>query len=325
MRKRMEWNEYWGNLIAERKLKQIIEEIAEVDADNRNECSIEQICHDIFDEYTEYAKHLEEVRIELLKVIERFPGVHLQTSRVKELDSVLQKVIVKKHAHMLDEDNLYSKITDRNYKDILTDLIGIRLIISYRGKWIELHKRIVEEFPYVAQELYEKFSYIPHPVDGGNILAEIPTAYYAYGDDLSIYNDAIVECKIKDNGYRSVHYIVSFMGTYIEIQTRTIYDEAWNDCDHNYVYKKNYHTSYSALRDLSEILSLLTNASNDLGEKMQQIFEDGILQEKDGHYIEKDGYDLKMSDVFDKIVDAHELLKKFNTNIIQVRGENHEE
>lgn len=30
MRKRMEWNEYWGNLIAERKLKQIIEEIAEV-------------------------------------------------------------------------------------------------------------------------------------------------------------------------------------------------------------------------------------------------------------------------------------------------------
>lgn len=59
-----------------------MKKLPKFDADNRSECSIEQICHDIFDEYTEYAKHLEKVRIELLKVIERFPGVHLQTIQI---------------------------------------------------------------------------------------------------------------------------------------------------------------------------------------------------------------------------------------------------
>ena len=320
----MEWNEYWNKLITEKKLRSIIAEIDEVDGDKNSECSIEQICHGIYDEYIEYAKHLEKVRIELLKVIEKFPGVHLQTSRVKDLDSVLQKVIKRKYAHMLDDNNLYSKISEKNYKDILTDLIGIRLIISYRGKWIELHKRIVQEFPYMDQELYKKYSHIPH--DGEkNILAQIPIAYYAYGDDLSIYEDTLVDCKIKDNGYRSVHYIVSFMGTYIEIQTRTIYDEAWNDCDHNYVYKKDYHVSYTALKELSQILSLLTNASNDLGEKMQQIYEDEILRETEGHYIEKDGFDLKLTEIFDKIINAYRLLETFNNNIVQLRGESYVE
>lgn len=321
----MEWNEYWNKLITEKKLKQKVSEINEIDIDNNSESSIEEICHAIYDDYSDYAEQLEDIRIKLLKGIEKFPGVHLQTSRVKELESVICKVIERKYAHMMDENNLYSSISEKNYKDILTDLIGIRLIISYRGKWIDLHQKIIQEFPYAKDiEMYDRYTFIPHPDNGESVLAEIPKAYYAYGDDLSMYNDILVECKIKNNGYRSVHYIVSFMNTYIEIQTRTIYDEAWNDCDHNYVYKKSHHASYTALKDLSDILSLLTNASNDLGEKMQQIYENSILQEKDGQYIEKAGYDLKMSDVFDKIVRVHELLEKFNNNIVDMRGENHE-
>ncbi len=317
----MEWSEYWSKLITERKLKQKVAEMDEIAWDNGSQSSIEGVCHAIFNDYDEYAKHLEDIRIELLKVIEKIPGVHLQTSRVKALDSVLCKVIEKKYAHMMDENNPYSSISDKNYKDVLTDLIGIRLIISYRGKWTDLHKSIVQEFPYAKDiELYDKYTYIPHPTNGENVLAEIPKAYHAYEDDLSLYDDILVECKIKDNGYRSVHYVVSFMNVYIEIQTRTIYDEAWNDCDHNYVYKKAHHVSYTALKDLSDILSLLTNASSDLGEKMQQIYENSILQEKEGKYIVKVGYDLKMLDVSNKIIRAHELLKKFNDNIVDLRG-----
>lgn len=322
----MGWKEYWEDLIAERKLKNVIAQINEIDMDKYGKCSIEEICHNIYNDYNDYANNLENIRQELLKIIEKFPGVHLQTSRVKKLDSVLCKVIVKKHAHMLDENSPYSDITDKNYKDILTDLIGIRLIISYRGKWIDLHQSIIREFPYAEDlEMYNEYAFIPHPSNGKNILAEIPKAYHAYGDDLSMYEDVLVECKIKNNGYRSVHYVVSFMNTYIEIQTRTIYDEAWNDCDHNYVYKKEHHVSYSALKELSDILSYLTNASNDLGEKMQQIYEDDILEEKEGQYVEKAGFDLKMTDVFDKIKAAQNLLEKFNDNIVDLRGENHEE
>lgn len=288
MRKPMEWNEYWSNLITKEKLISKVTEINEIDKEINGKYSIEDICHSIYNEYKKYAEQLENVRHELLKIIEQFPGVHLQTSRVKKVDSVLCKIIIKKHAHMMDENSLYSDITDKNYKDILTDLIGIRLIISYRGKWIDLHQKIVKTFPYAEdRELYNQYVFLPHPTDGSRILAEIPKAYYAYGDDLSLYDDVMVERKIKDNGYRSVHYVVSFMNTYVEIQTRTIYDEAWNDCDHNYVYKKEHHVSYSALKELSAILSLITNASNDLGETMQKIFDDAILVEKEGLYIVK--------------------------------------
>ena len=53
--------------------------------------------------------------------------------------------------------------------------------------------------------------------------------------------------------------------------------------------------------------------------------QDDILEEKEGQYIEKTGFDLKMTDVFDKIKVAQNLLKKFNDNIVDMRGENHEE
>jgi ppGpp synthetase/RelA/SpoT-type nucleotidyltranferase len=155
--------------------------------------------------------------------------------------------------------------------------------------------------------------FIPHPSDGSNCLAEIPKAYHAYGDDLSVYDGLKIDTKLKENGYRSVHYIVSFMGVYIEIQTRTIYDEAWNDCDHNYVYKKETHVSHSALSELSSALSMLTNASNDLGEKMQYIYEKEVIREKEGKYVSQDA-DLNFNDIFDKINNACHLLETFNSH-----------
>ncbi len=148
----MGWNEYWSDLLTNKKLKNTIEEINEIDLEKYGELKVENICHNIYDEYGEYKKHLESVRQELLKVIEKFPGVHLQTSRVKELDSLLCKVVLKKYAHMFDEKNPYSYISDENYKDILTDLIGVRLIISYRGRWIDLHNKIIQEFPYAEDK-----------------------------------------------------------------------------------------------------------------------------------------------------------------------------
>jgi GTP pyrophosphokinase len=275
---------------------------------------IETICHGIYDDYGNYRYKLEEVRNALIMKMENLPDVNLYKSRIKELDSLLCKVIEKRYAHMMDENNLYAGISGDNYKDILTDLIGIRLIISYRGKWRRLHDAIIKEFPYANDmRLYENSMFIPHPSDGSNCLAEIPKAYHAYGDDLSVYDGLKIDTKLKENGYRSVHYIVSFMGVYIEIQTRTIYDEAWNDCDHNYVYKKETHVSHSALSELSSALSMLTNASNDLGEKMQYIYEKEVIREKEGKYVSQDA-DLNFNDIFDKINNACHLLETFNSH-----------
>lgn len=320
---KMEWDDYWENLLIENKLKNKVNEINEIDIEKCGECKLEEICHKIFDDYESYRIELEEVRQKILRIVEKLPEVHLQTSRIKKVDSLLCKIIEKKYAHMLDRTNLYSILSNENYKDIITDLIGIRLIISYRGKWKELHNGIIEIFPYKSDiEVYEKFEFVPHSVEGDGFLAEIPKAYYAYGDDLSIYDDVLVNKKLKDNGYRSVHYIVSFMGVYIEIQARTIYDEAWNDCDHNFVYKKESCMSFSALKELSGVLSLLTNTSNDLGEIMQQIYELELLNEFNGKYYIKNDRELKLNKISDNIETVHNLLRDFESNIMKTGGVN---
>lgn len=320
----MDWNEFWDTLLSDRKIKSKVNQINEADMLLYGEERIEKICHCIYDEYGTLEHNLNEIKRHLLVDIENFAGVHLLTSRVKKVGSLLCKVIIKKHAHMFDESNPYHDIDENNYNDIITDLIGIRLIISYKGKWVDLHKQIIEKFPYAEDSEYKNHKFIPHPEDGRAILAEIPKVYYAYGDDLSIYNGAKVDLNVKENGYRSAHYVVSYEKTYIEIQTRTIYDEAWSDCDHNYVYKRETHESYSALNDLSQILNLLTNASNDLVEKMQIIFENKMLKEHNGKYQITSRDILKMSEISDKIGNAYKLLDDFNEKIVESRGESHE-
>lgn len=78
------------------------------------------------------------------------------------------------------------------------------------------------------------------------------------------------------------------------------------------------------MNDLSQILNLLTNASNDLVEKMQIIFENKMLKEHNGKYQITSRDILKMSEISDKIGNAYKLLDDFNEKIVESRGESHE-
>lgn len=312
----MEWESYWEQLICEKKLQDKVNNMDVIDRERDGKTRIKDICHDIYNDYDNYCEELEKIRMDLLKMVETFPGVHLQTSRVKQLDSLLEKVITKRHQHLLDAENLYSIIDVDNYKDILTDLIGIRLIISYRGKWKDIHESILQRFPYSSDKnIYVDGKFVPHPSDGAGIMAEIPKAYYAYGDDVTMYKKAGIRVSLKENGYRSIHYVISFQKTYVEIQIRTIYDEAWSDCDHSYVYKHEDNLSYSALKELSEVLCMLTNVSNDLGEEMREIYESVLICEMDGNYKTKESVILQINRLSDRIKVTQQKLEQFRKRL----------
>lgn len=313
----MSWKKYWDNLLETKKLISVVQEMDEVDAALESGVRVEEICRRIFCDYNQnWENELKTVKSGLQEILDGFQGVHLQTSRVKSVDSVLEKVITKRYAHLKDPNSLYSKITGDNYKDILTDLIGMRLIISYRGKWSVIHEAIVNAFPYVDDQRYSKDKLIPHSEKGEQFLAEIPKVYYAYGDDLAIYQRYNVELIYRDNGYRSVHYIISYKHTYIELQVRTIYDEAWSDCDHNYVYKHEENDSHSALKQISGILCQLTNISNDIGESMRDIYEEEAIVDK-GNGIWEASY--KEINAFDETIShlekAQQELKVFREHL----------
>lgn len=75
-------------------------------------------------------------------------------------------------------------------------------------------------------------------------------------------------------GYRSIHYTVSYQGVYIEIQVRTIYDEAWSDCDHNYVYKQDENKSHTALEQTDQNQWIAS-------EEIYDVMEDSLIRIKD--------------------------------------------
>lgn len=271
----MEWEELWEKLL-NKGIGKKINEMNAVDKANGNAVSMEEICHNIFDDYAQIKKELKVTKKEILDMMENLPGVHLHTSRVKSVESLIEKIITKRHQRMFDKDSGYADISAETYKSVVTDLVGLRIIINYRGHWLEMHKQILERFPYDKTREYKK-GVLLSMVEGLNIQAEIPKVYYAFGDDIDAYIKQGLITKQHMMNYRSIHYTVTYNGFYVEIQMRTIYDEAWSDCDHNYVYKKDDNKSHDALEKLSSILSKLTNLSNDIGEKMKDIYDEQLI------------------------------------------------
>lgn len=298
----MDWQELWDKLLKS-GVGSKIKEMNIVDEANGHTAYIEEVCHNIFDDYDNIKSALDKTKEDILRKIGKMPGVHLHTSRVKSIDSLIEKIITKRYDRMFDEDSGYANISADTYKGVVTDLVGLRIIINYRGRWLEMHRQILEEFPYDSMEDYREGEIIPLR-DDANIQAEIPKVYYAFGDDVHSYIEQGLIVKQHRMNYRGIHYTVMYNGYYVEIQMRTIYDEAWSDCDHSYVYKKNDNKSHEALQKLSIILSRLTNLSNDIGDKMKDIYDEQLIENNSDGWIcsndlvdELDAISKRMSDI----------------------------
>ena len=164
---------------------------------------------------------------------------------------------------------------------------ALRIIINYRGNWTLIHEEILSKFPYDSKCFKNgQVVTLPHLENGQPRLAQIPTAYYADGDDKLGFVEKNLNAKLHKKNYRSIHYIVSFEKVYIEIQVRTIYDEAWSDCDHSYVYKHDENISHTSLKRLSHVLCKITNLANDMGDNMKVIFDSCPIKDTgDGKWI----------------------------------------
>src|SRR5699024_9747613 len=71
----------------------------------------------------------------------------------------------------------------------------------------------------------------------------------------------IFDFRLSDEGYNSMHYLVNVDGKYIEIQLRTILDEAWGECTHDIVYKGVNNSQLPELQYLSQCLAQQTIAA----------------------------------------------------------------
>lgn len=206
--------------------------------------------------YYDYLSSLKKLEIEgtyLSNRLQFFKDINSVRWRTKDPIHLLTKIVRKRKEAIEKEDNnsKYLTINVDNYKEVITDLIGLRAIYLFKFQWELVDNYICSNFKVDPEEKI--------------------TIYHAPEDDLSFYykdgyekNIGDIKLKYsqvkKESKYRSTHYIVetNFPNNFkLEIQIRSILDEAWGEIDH-YIRYPNHQDD----EDLKRKMTVLNGAIN---------------------------------------------------------------
>lgn len=202
------------------------------------------------------------------------PVIHSIRYRIKDANSLLVKIIQKSAKvpedpqHNLEIEK-YRDISKDNYYKLITDLIGIRILIRYRYQWKIVHSLIWKLFNSTKDEYIEDWIQDYKRDPAIRYIVEKPKAYIKQEFDHITYEEIgknIFDIRNSNDHYASLHYIINVGGSYCEIQVRTIFDEAWCECNHDFVYKANIKSKKDkdTLEKLSTILSQHTTAAESI-------------------------------------------------------------
>ncbi len=228
---------------------------------------------------TAYIKKCESTAQQLLMTIltdSELKEIHSARYRTKTIESLLTKYVKKKA--LLPEEHgsdynieKYRSMNQSNYYKIITDLIGIRILIRYQQQWEVVHNWIWENFSKVDKSYIKNWIDDYPSGDTDDFLVEKPKLYLRDTKDLPMYQKFgkdIFESHTSREGYSSIHYLLWYDGKYVEVQVRTIYDEAWSECTHDLVYKCKNKARRAELERLSECLATQTQAAGMISDIM---------------------------------------------------------
>lgn len=216
---------------------------------------------------------------------EKLCDIHSARYRVKTMDSLITKYVKKRAMLPKEPGNNYNiekyrPMDSSNYHKIITDLIGIRILIRYQQQWALVHDWIWETF-FKPEKEYIK-NWIDDYPSGERVdfIVEKPHIYLRDNKERPLYEikgKDIFEIHDWNEGYNSLHYLIWYDGKYVEVQVRTIYDEAWSECTHDLVYKCKDKKCKAELENMSVCLATQTQAASMLASMM---FDKSPLNEK---------------------------------------------
>jgi ppGpp synthetase/RelA/SpoT-type nucleotidyltranferase len=217
--------------------------------------------------------------------------VHSLNFRVKETEHLIEKII-RKNGKYLEQGK---SITKDNYKEYITDLMGLRILILFKEDWKSIHDFLTKIYK-------DKF-------------IEEPFVYIRKGDKKSYYEGSIKI--IEDKPYRSVHYTIrNDDGTGLEIQVRTLFEEAWSEVDHKIRYP--YKIRNEMMNGYLEIMNRAAGMADEMGtfinsyiKSFEDITGNGVVSDNDvyNYIIERlsDCNDEELKeDIVDKIKKSQE-------------------
>ena len=227
---------------------------------------------ELYLDYSAYRPTLEPTAVLIFNMIMTAEKVHSVRYRLKDPEHLIEKIIRRR---ILEPEQI---IDIKNYKTVVTDLIGVRALHLFKEDWEPVHDFIMKKWD----------------------TSKKPVINYREGDSAeSLARHVELGCDTNEHsaGYRSVHYILESQPAkeklYAELQVRTIFEEAWSEIDHvirypydldNPVFKKYLMTFNRLAGSADEMGSFIAflkasmvltneNHSNELSEK------DKIIQE----------------------------------------------
>lgn len=205
----------------------------------------------IYDDYIKIVPALEKEAEHIVSKLIDIPSVHSVRRRVKKPLHLIEKIIRK--------GKKYSDrgISVENYKEIVTDLIGIRVLHLFKDDWKTIHGEILD--------LWE--------------LAETPQVNIRRGDyNLETFGNEIAnmncEVIVREHGYRSVHYLIIInvskqIRILVEIQVRTVFEEAWSEIDH--IMRYPYDLDNPLLTEYLAIFNRIVGSADEMGTFLKKV------------------------------------------------------
>ena len=235
----------------------------------------------------------------IAKKIQRCKQVHSVRWRVKDTSHLIEKIIRKKESN----NEKYADIDVTNYKSKVDDFIGVRAIYLFKHDWLPVHQHILSRWS---------------PKE--NVII-----YYREGDDLEQYSQPNCETKKHHDSYRSIHYIVpATEKVTCEVQTRTIFEEAWSEIDHKVRYPSFSEDPH--LKQFLNIFNRLAGSADEMGSYVIQLVEFIKESEKQNKIVEKSQMEiqdlqLQLSNLIEQNKDYEEV-KKLNLRLKKLISEN---
>jgi putative GTP pyrophosphokinase len=196
----------------------------------------------IYNQHDSGFADLEAVAKYIVDRLRQLPEVHSLRYRVKDPEHLIAKVLRKRIGNPTRE------ITAENFTSEITDLVGIRALHLFKDEWLPIHRFITSNW-----ELHEQ-----------------PTANVRLGDPEDFRNDVAAHgCAVHEHraGYRSIHYLLksnpSRQAHVIELQVRTVFEEAWSEIDHRIRYPNS--TGNAVLSQYLVMFNRLAGSADEMG------------------------------------------------------------
>ena len=199
----------------------------------------------IHDDYLALVPSLEKVADKFTFKLIDTKTVHSVRRRVKKPAHLIEKII-RKGKKYVDRN-----ISAENYKEIVSDLIGVRVLHLFKDDWIDIHNEILKYWS----------------------VAETPQINVRPGDyNMEILKETMknLNCEIivREHGYRSVHYLIQTQSEtgeklFVEMQVRTVFEEAWSEIDH--IIRYPYDVDNPILNDYLSIFNRIVGSADEMG------------------------------------------------------------